>query len=230
MNPMKAPPTRTQAGMCAFTRTDALVAVAATLILAYLALTFVVMYRAANGKAQNFQCRDKLKSMAVAFRVFANDNEPKFSAVFPTGISIEKLTETQGTNSSPLVTYFRALSNELGASFFLLCPADSARISATGWPMLTTNNISYFLSLDARPDAPEVVLMGDRNLESATPRVGSRLELTASTPVSWGRSLHDGCGQFSLADGSVHHGCGTKMPPVFLPRFAKVGTNRLEFP
>lgn len=216
--------------MCAFTRTDALVAVAATLILAYLALTFVVMYRAANGKAQNFQCRDKLKSMAVAFRVFANDNEPKFSAVFPTGIPIEKLTETQGTNSSTLVTYFRALSNELGASFFLLCPADSARISATGWPTLTTNNISYFLSLDARPNAPEMILMGDRNLEWVTPRVGSRLELTASTPVSWGRSLHDGCGQFSLADGSVHHGCGTKMPPVFLPSFAKVGTNSLEFP
>ncbi|MEN9572755.1 MAG: hypothetical protein RL514_610 [Verrucomicrobiota bacterium] len=227
---MKAPPRRSHAGVCAFTRTDALVAVAATLILAFLALTFIVMSRAAKEKAQNFQCRNKLKSMAVAFRVFANDNEPKFSAVFPTGIPMEKLTETQGTNSSTLVTYFRALSNELGASLFLLCPADAARISATGWPTLTTNNISYFLSLDARPNAPEMILMGDRNLEWVTPRVGSRLELTASTPVSWGRSLHDGCGQFSLADGSVHHGCGTKMPPVFLPSFAKVGTNSLEFP
>lgn len=227
---MKAPPRRSQTGVCAFTRTDAIVAVAATLILTFLALIFVVMSRAAKEKAQNFQCRNKLKSMAVAFRVFANDNEPKFSAVFPTGIPTEKLAETQGMNNSVLVTYFCALSNEFGASFFLLCPADSERISATGWPTLTTNNISYFLSLDARPDAPEVVLMGDRNFESVTPRVGSRLELTASTPVSWGRSLHDGCGQFSLADGSVHHGCGAKMPPVLLPSLAKVGTNRLEFP
>ena len=72
--------------MCAFTRTDALVAVAATLILAYLALTFVVMYRAANGKAQNFQCRDKLKSMAVAFRVspmtMSRNSPPFFQPAF----------------------------------------------------------------------------------------------------------------------------------------------------
>ena len=219
-------------GERAFTRTDALVTVGSVAILLVVAFSSVVGCRAAKALAQDFKCRNNLRAKALAFRVFANDNllSTNSTETFPQHVPLAQLTLTQGTNASLLVTYFRAASNELAAPSMLLCPADSERVLATDWTNLTSSNISFFLSLDARPDAPETILMGDRNLESVTPRAGSRLELTASTPVSWGRSLHDGCGQFALSDGSVHHSCGTKMPPVFLRSLAKVATNRLEFP
>lgn len=216
----------------AFTRTDVLVAVGAVAVILFLAFSFVVVYRGVRAQAQGRKCLNNLKAMSLGFRVFANDNETREhgEGVYPPGISLEKLAATQGTNASLLVTYYRALSNELGASVVLVCPADSERVRTTNWNTLAPSNLSYFLSLDARPETPEVILMGDRNLESRTPRVGSRLELTASTPVSWGRSLHEGRGQFSLAEGSVHQAYGTNMPPEFLRSLTKVGTNRLEFP
>lgn len=191
------------------------------------------MYRAATQKALKNRCEKQLKGMSLGFLAFANDNESpeQRKGVFPMQVPLERLALTQSTQAPSSAIYFRATSNELAVPAVLHCPSDKGRQRCTDWGLLSTTNISYFLSLDARPDTPEAVLFGDRHLDSVPPRGGSRLELKQTTAVAWARTLHDGCGQIALADGSVKHICySERKPDLFATSLATLKTNRLEFP
>lgn len=185
--------------LAAFTRKEMVVLFAGIALLCSLAFPIL---RTAKASAAVGQCSNQQKAMWAGLQRFAMDDTVKVDA-FPTSISVASLASTQGPADSPLLLYFHAAAKQIEAPVSLWCPGESREKLTTNWTTLSRSNFSYFLSLDAQPNSPEMVLLGDKHLETELPRSGSRLELTRSSVVRWGRAPHDGIGQFALADGSV---------------------------
>ena len=61
---------------------------------------------------------------------------------------------------------FRVMSNELSTPKILWCPADADHIAATNFSIgFSDANISYFVSLDAAEAYPQMIMVGDDNLQ-----------------------------------------------------------------
>ena len=143
-----------------------------------------------------------LKSMGLAFRIFATGQSNRFPMQIAAQTPNSQATPA-GLQSRTIAEYFRSLSNELSTPLLLRCPADS-RKPATNFAGLRTANISYFLGLDATGLIPASLLVGDRNLTTngfaAGPGV---IGLTTNMTVGWTKDLHHFRGNIVLGDGSV---------------------------
>jgi len=125
---------------------------------------------------------------------------------------------------------FAIMSNELSTPKILICPADKTRFSATNFTTDFNNNkVSYFVSLDASSDQPEMFLSGDENFAvSGIPVKSGLLELSTNIAISWTAARHKFVGNIGLADGSVEQITTTNLEQAI--QSAGVAKNRLAIP
>ncbi len=135
-------------------------------------------------------------------------------------------------DSNRLISSFQTMSSYgLGDPKLLVCPADT-RKAATNFNSLKAENISYFLSLDAKREITNAIAAGDRNLEaSGQPVKPGLFTLTPDLKISWTREMHGKtygpCGNVVLADGFVKV-CKKNFAAVV--RQQNLSTNRLMVP
>ena len=209
-------------GRAGFTRSELLFMLATVAVLCGLAVSGL---RGARSTAMVGKCMSQQKATFVGLHTYASAHDGKF----PTSVPVEDFRAAQGPADSILVLYFRAAAKELDFPGWLWYPGEAERKFSTNWATLSRSNISFFLSLDAQRDSPEMILMGDRHFEPQPSRSGTRLELTRASQVRWGRAPHDGIGHVTLADGSVQRS-STDLAKFVTPSLARTPTNRLEFP
>jgi prepilin-type processing-associated H-X9-DG protein len=204
----------------AFTRTELLVTIACLALLVAIILPAIAKRTAHSAK---IGCRNNVKNIGLAFRVWSADNHD----LFP----MQASTNDGGTKelilSESVVPHYRALSNEISTPKILLCPNDN-RPEATNFTFaLTETNISYFLNVDA-VENPSDVLAGDRNLTNRPP-AGSRLiPITKCTILGWTKEIHFEQGNLLFGDGHVaQFDNGSTGTVVNIP---EGGTNRLAVP
>jgi competence protein ComGC len=210
----------------ALTLVEVLVAI---FVLAVLAALLLPAYHAADAHAKRIHCETNLKLIGLAFIVWAGDNGDKF----PMQVSI--------TNGGTMELAFRGnawmnflvMSNELETPKILYCPADQGRTAATNFQIGFNNeNVSYFVSLEAKTNTPHALLSGDANFAiSGVPVKPGLLELWTNTPVTWTSARHYIKGNIGLADGSIVGGDDPNAPDLTnLLYQTGVATNRLAIP
>lgn len=166
-------------------------------IVGILALVVASAVSGAESKARRLSCYDNLMHVGRAFSLYAhqnNDHYPMNRLMASNGAAV-------AAPSEPTV-YFKSLT-ELKSVRSLTCPSDT-RKPAASMDTLREENISYFLNLDATPQASKSFLVGDRNLSLNGTRASSRI-LVVDTPSSleWSRDIHRSVGNIEKVDGSV---------------------------
>jgi hypothetical protein len=159
-----------------------------------LILTLVLLPALSAPRVRNaIGCLNNFKHMGLAFRISEGDHGDRFPWFFAS------------TNSlSPAEDIFESLSNELGNTRILVCPADRRRLPAAGFRTLTSSNISYFINPYAIEGNPQDVVMGDDNLTIGGSRVRSGwLAVTNGATLGWMADRHRLCGNLALSDGSA---------------------------
>jgi len=157
---------------------------------------------AAKAKVQRANCADHLATAAIALREFTTDH----ANAFPWRVSTNKGGSMEyGSSAYPhwLTLKDGLASPEDFVSSVVICPADKRR-GADKWADMSNSNLSYFISLDAADDRPEMVLAGDRNLTlNGAEVVPGLATLGNDQTLSWNRDLHGGRGNLLFADGHV---------------------------
>lgn len=179
----------------AFTFVGLLVVLAVVAILAAMLLPALAN---AKSRAQRIQCVNDLKQCGLAVRVWEGDHND----LYPMAVSNSLGGSLEWVPGGNAFRHFQVLSNELGTTKILVCPADT-RKPAADFDHLQNINVSYFVGLDAKETDPQALLYGDRNITNGLAPVHSVLNLKPGIPAGWTAALHHGVGNIGLADGSV---------------------------
>jgi type II secretory pathway pseudopilin PulG len=186
-----------------------------------------ILPRRSYRHSPRIQCVSNLKQLALAFEIYAGDNNDHY----PT-LSIATNISNKEPGAQVLVPICQLMAFPISNSKILACPAD-VRQPATNFSSLRIENISYFLSLDAKEGMTNAILGGDRNLESGGQPVKSGLFiLTTNLALSWTKEMHSkkaglGGGNLMMVDGSVAE-VGKNFDDVV--RGQELTTNRLIVP
>lgn len=183
-----------------FTLIELLVVIA---IIAILAALLLPTLGKAKLQAKRAACANNLQQIGIGFHSFAHEHNSKFPMqVTPdeggTMLPTSDLNESQ--LFAPAFRHFQALSNELFTPKILICPADG-RSEAARFAGLQSENVSYFVVVNAEYGHANTVLAGDRNL--------TNVSLTAASPSGalpsfrWTDELHQRQGNLLFADGHV---------------------------
>ena len=181
----------------------------------------------AGRTAQDLYCNSNLKQIGLAFRTWAIDHSTNWPAQASTASGGSK--ELIGTGQ--VFVHLRVMSNELATPKILVCPADKAKTAAQDFgPKLSDTNVSYFVSVDANEDTPQMFAAGDRNLAfQGQPIKPGLFTLTTNNPaLSWTKAIHDSRGNIGLADGSVQGFGAEHLAEAAQNQY--VATNRLAIP
>lgn len=157
-------------------------------------------------------CQNHLKQIGLAYRQWALDNNDKF----PMHVSITNGGAMERVEAGDVYLNYLVMSNELSTPKLLICPADYRRNVATTFAQsvsinasnssasFTSNNISYFVGLDADEASPQMILGGDDGflVGGRRPKPGFLL-LPPDSPVAWPKDRHSNRGYVALGDGSV---------------------------
>ena len=210
----------------AFTLLELLVLIALVAVIAALLLPARVGPR----KSLTVVCMARLRQVGLAMRVFASDHSDRFP--MQTSLTNGGSMEFIGTGSP--APHFQTISDYLRGDWgVLICPTDKSKQRATNNTAISDRNISYFLSMDATNGSTDIILAGDRNLETAGQPVKPGLfSLTTSAAVSWTSELHNQGrtimgGNLLFADGHVEFARGKLLAVIQRQNLA---TNRLAFP
>ena len=151
-------------------------------------------------KAIRINCASNLKQIGMAFRNWEEDNHNDH---FPMRGFTNQSGVIEFPNPSNVFRYFQVMSNELINPKILVCPSDK-RSEADSFGVLSNNNLSYFVGMDAVESLTNMLLTGDRNLVVDGVAVGpGLLALTSTNQVGWSAKMHNNAGNIGLADGSV---------------------------
>lgn len=211
------------------------------LVIAALAGIFMVVllpeFAKSHTPASRASCTNNLKSLNYAFRIWAGDNNDKM----PMQVSVTNGVAMELAEQGSAYAIFLVMSNELNTPKILFCPEESNQhrtqavffgaqtVAGSAVPFGPTNNLSYFVGLDAEDIKPATVLAGDDHLSVAgvKPKPGLFL-LPTNAPVEWRNERHIKQGNVAMADGSVQ---GFSIPAL-RTALAQTGfaTNRLAMP
>jgi hypothetical protein len=169
---------------------------------------------AAKRKAQRISCVNNIKQDALAFRIWEGDNGDKYAqAVADTsgGALTEAALPATAIAGTGVTKIFQVMSNELSTPKVLYCPSDSLSghvINTVGFGTLVTNNVSYFVGVDATENSPQNILLGDCNIGTSTlnnpATTISHGVVVVNLTLAWtANDLHAKVGNFALTDGSV---------------------------
>lgn len=208
--------------------TELAIVIVALLILGVLAMYYLLPSRR---PAYRNVCAQNLKQVALAYKVFANDNDDKFPFATTNALA--------GGNDHTLWLHFQAMSNECGSAKILMCPADRERLNNikadfTAGPLglASAGNaaLGYGASLDADETLPNAILAIDRNLVTNAMNLFGKVFIAtaAGPPPEWDTRQHNLRGNLALADGSVQQVTHAGM--AALVRDAGLATNRLLLP
>jgi hypothetical protein len=116
----------------------------------------------AKGKAQEISCRNNMKQIGLAFRVWAIDNDGNYPFNLSTnkGGMMELSARGMDGFDSNAARIFQAMSNELSTPKVLVCPADSKRQPALDFQSLQPANVSYrvYSGTNVNENNPQEVL------------------------------------------------------------------------
>ena len=149
-------------------------------------------------RSNRVSCTGNLKQTGLAFRLWANDHQETFPFA-----SLNMEGSRPFLNSRQVFRHFQVMSNELVTPKILVCRADTTRNAATDFTQFSNTNLSYFVGLDAREDAPQSILSGDRNITGGTLSNGFLRRLNANSDAGWTKEIHQNAGNVGLGDGSV---------------------------
>jgi type II secretory pathway pseudopilin PulG len=201
MNSDRIPPLR------AFTFIGLLVILA---VLAILAAMLLPALARAKARAQRIQCTNNLKQTGLAFRTWSLDHNDQF----PMAVSTNQQGSLEWVDGGNAFRHFRVLSKELPSPKVLVCASDT-RTEASDFSHLANRNLSYFVALDARDTAPQMLLTGDRNITNGSSPKNTVLELSADRPAGWTERMHQLQGNVGLADGSVQQFTNLRLQGLF---------------
>lgn len=182
-----------------------------------------MLTRTKCGKPSILSCVSQLKSIGLAFRIWANDNND----LYPMQVVEAAGGAKEAAERGELFRVFLVMTNELSVPRTVICLADQ-RSAATNWAALTNTNLSYFVGLDAEDIRPNMILSGDRDIAENGQLLRGTANLTTNRPVAWHKLLHKEGGNIGLADGSVQQTTVATLRQLL----ANTGdtTNRVLFP
>jgi hypothetical protein len=203
---------------------EVVVIIAGLIMLAAVALPMIDRPRRCGGP--RITCANNLHQIAVAAKTWALDNQDHY----PYQVSGTNGGAREDALRGFAAPVFEAMSNELNSTIALICPADVNRSSAPSFgPSLHNSNLSYFVSLDAIDDNPQMFFAGDRNLQSnGVPlRGGAMHRMVPTSTVGWTKELHNRIGNILLVDGSVQEWSGAALQSAVA---TGMNTNRIDVP
>jgi type II secretory pathway pseudopilin PulG len=177
----------------------------------------------AKAKSARIGCVNQLRSMGVAFRLYANDVDGKnpfqvLAERATNGSPASLLGPFDPTNGADLWRIVQEAGNELSSPRIVVCPNDT-RVAATdfaetnlssnsfAYPTNRLNALSYWFAPETREDRPDLLVLGDRNLYLGKTLLGGsqRLGSTSSETKSleWGSEMHRRAGNIAFSDGRV---------------------------
>ena len=214
------------------------------IIAAVVGIIFVILPNIALSsrfRSKGISCVNNLKQVGLSFRQWGLDNEDKF----PMQISATNGGAMEQAQLGSAYAVFLVMSNEASTPKILICPneANPRRVAANTFaptvpvgsppglvPFTPTNNLSYFVGLDADETKPDTIIVGDDNFMIGKLRpIPGLLLLDTNSRVTWTKKeFHAYGGNVALADGSVQN----YSTPAFRTALIKTGiaTNRLAMP
>ena len=221
----------------AFSMIDLLLIIAAVVGIAFVILPWLAKSRS---RGSGISCANNLKQINYAFRIWAGD----YNDLFPTQVSVTNGGAMELANQGSAYAVFLIMSNELNTPKILFCPKESnskrrmASVFASTVPpgspagivpFTPTNNLSFFVGLDATQTNAQTILAGDDNLMlgKVRPRPGLWLVPT-NAPLAWTKERHINQGFFAISDGSVQSLTTAALSSTLSN--TGVATNRLAMP
>jgi prepilin-type N-terminal cleavage/methylation domain-containing protein/prepilin-type processing-associated H-X9-DG protein len=177
-------------------------------------------------RAQRVICLNNLKQIGLAFRVSIGGCGDRYN----TQTSTNQGGSMEFASGPNVFRHFQVMSNELGTTRLLFCPADTGRIQMwnTNFDSLSNSNVSYFVGIDAVETDPNSLMSGDRNLTNGTPVKNGLLEFSTDPNVGWTAEMHDRVGNLLFADGSAQKVTTPELKVAITNQ--SVITNRLQMP
>jgi prepilin-type processing-associated H-X9-DG protein len=149
--------------------------------------------------AQRINCMNDLKQIGLALQIW----EGNHSDQYPMRVSVTNGGAMEPVTGGDALPAFQVMSNELGTPKFLVCPADRFCTEAKNF-ILTSKNVSYFISPECIEANPQSIISGDDSFEVGRVVVKSGLlEISSNTPIRWSAARHKSVGNLLFADGSV---------------------------
>ena len=150
-------------------------------------------------RTSSINCISNLKQVGLAFRMWSNEHAERFPMELARAEGGTKEDVFQGLALSS----FSTISNELNNPKPLTCPEDKERKSAREFGQLASNNLSYFLGLEASELNPRSILSGDRNVCIDRQRAKGLLQIANASSATWDDKIHNHYGNIGFGDGSV---------------------------
>jgi len=211
------------AGLKGFTGADLLTVAG---LVALLGLVIWPILNPPRVRSCRINCASNLKSVGLAFRMWANDYQERF----PWQVS----TNDGGTREligEDVTPHFRAIDKELSTPKVLTCNSDS-RTRVASWDQFNASSLSYFVGFDANETRPLTLLTGDRNVTTNGWLAFGLAKLNRNTAPGWSRTMHISYGNVGFADGSAQQLTPEALREQWKQQFASItnDTVRLGIP